>query len=355
MNNTYLGIYDPQKKDIGVSISVLRQMAKPMGFEVMQNTEDNYTVIREGYAPYTLRLEPEKLISTGFLKTDLGYEGYFESTETDNRRYVFAADYRPGDTNAGKPVDTGRPGGMEPIPSSPGGVTQPSGGGTTHVTAAQLDSFEWVDKSSDGRNELNAMLTKYGITSKNSIALFMATCGHESDRGLLTSEKGEESYFQSNGYTYNTRGAGYIQVTGSDQALFLNHMGVKAPNSNTAEFIAENYAWESAAWEWAVHEKGGGVVLNTYVNTHGTGANIFLITQYFINGYLKKEDYPLFDSDLASIRGGTSYTYDTKKIWTHKNGRVYTGTLYVNGRNYRLPIGFEKRMKNYEDAIKVFK
>ena len=119
--------------------------------------------------------------------------------------------------------------------------------------------------------------------------------------------------------------------------------------------IAENYAWEISAWEWAVQGKGENVVLNDYVKEHGGGENIFFVTQYFINGYLDKNDYPYFSSDLTYIRRDGNFSYDFNEKWTDKGGNTFTGVLNVNGRKYRLPVNYKDRLKKYREAMKIFK
>lgn len=83
--------------------------------------------------------------------------------------------------------------------------------------------------------------------------------------------------------------------------------------------------------------RGGGVLLINYTATHGAGENIFLVTQYFVNGYLRKEDYPFFDGDMSDIRKGMAYTYNLTETWVDKKGTSFIGTLSINGRKYRLP------------------
>lgn len=89
--------------------------------------------------------------------------------------------------------------------------------------------------------------------------------------------------------------------------------------------------------------KGAGVIMNNYVEKNGSGENVFLITQYFINSYLKKEQYPYFDSDLGFIRAGGEYVcnFDTEE-------------LEVRGRSYRLPNNYDDRKSKYDEAIKIF-
>ncbi len=72
---------------------------------------------------------------------------------------------------------------------------------------------------------MNALLKKYGIKKKKSIALMMATCDQESGQGRIMQEEGDDNYCRSHGYTVYTKGAGYIQITGNDQLDFLSYIG----------------------------------------------------------------------------------------------------------------------------------
>ena len=130
---------------------------------------------------------------------------------------------------------------------------------------------------------MNALLKKYGIKKKKSIALMMATCDQESGQGRIMQEEGDDNYCRSHGYTVYTKGAGYIQITGNDQLDFLSYIGVK-PKTNRTEQISKKYAWEAACWEWGICQKGGHS-MNKYVSDHGKSISVFLITQYYINGW----------------------------------------------------------------------
>lgn len=220
------------------------------------------------------------------------------------------------------------------------------------VTMEQMNMFGFEITDEDLK-KLNQLLEENEVTNKGSIALFMATCGHESGMGKDKLENGTNTEFEAGGYTTETRGAGYIQVTGNDQLLFYEYLSKEAP-SNRAQDIADNYAWEASVWEWAVCKKGAGVIMNDYVTTHGYGENVFLITQYFINSYLPSTHYPYFDSDLSEIRKGAKFSYDPKAIWVDYKGRKFEGVLYINERNYRLPKNYEDRLLKYEAAIECF-
>ena len=234
----------------------------------------------------------------------------------------------------------------EPPTESP---TEPQG----RITSQMMKDFGWP-LSDEELNKLNDILEKYGITDMRSIRLFMAICGHESKKGTSKTENGSENYFRSKGYTSDTRGAGYIQVTGNEQLDFYKYIKKSAPKNRTQD-IADNYAWEASAWEWAVQAKGDDVVMNNYVKEHGDGENIFLVTQYFINSYLRKDDYPYFDSDLSYIRKGGKFSYDFKEKVIDAKGEMHIGVLKVNGRTYRLPKNYADRLDNYRNAKDVFK
>ena len=204
------------------------------------------------------------------------------------------------------------------------------------VTMKQMKDFGF-SLTVDELIELNRLLKQYGLEDKGSIAIFMATCGHESHKGTQLMEGGTASDW--NGYNENTRGAGYIQLTEKSQSNFYKYLGEAAPENRTKD-IAENYAWEASIWFWVAEEKGDDVYLNNYVIKHGTSEEVFLITQYFVNGYLTE---PNFNDDLASIRGGENYEIDLIKE-----------TLTVKGRTYRLPVNYADRLKNYEEAMAIF-
>ena len=68
-------------------------------------------------------------------------------------------------------------------------------------------------------------------------------------------------------------------------------------------YIAKYYSLEAAAWFWATTNvvKTGMGSLNDYVNANGNSEAIFLITQYYVNGFTAT------DKDLATIRLGGEY------------------------------------------------
>lgn len=210
------------------------------------------------------------------------------------------------------------------------------------ITMSQMEEFNFTITDEE-LAELNDLLKKYNITDKGSIALFMAACGHESAMGTKLLEDGDEAYFKAHNYSSQTRGAGYMQITGAEQEKFYKEaLNIEVP-TNPAQDIANNYAWHTAVWEWGQSKKGSGVVMNKYVEKNGSGENIFLITQYFINSYLDRNKYPQFDSDLADIRAGGDYSYD-----------LDAGILKVGENTYRLPVNYADRKRKYDEAIKIF-
>ena len=52
---------------------------------------------------------------------------------------------------------------------------------------------------------------------------------------------------------------------------------------------------------------------------------------------------------------GNSYEYHWEEVWIDaKTGDEYVGTLQINGRIYRLPIGYYYRLKKYHEAMRIF-
>lgn len=89
-----------------------------------------------------------------------------------------------------------------------------------------------------------------------------------------------------------------------------------------------------------MQKKAGGVSLNEYVTKHGASKDVFLVIQYFVNGWAEG-----LTNDMAvSIRDG-------KVSWEIKNKM-----LVVNGEDIcKAPNNWEDREKNYNEAVKYFK
>lgn len=241
-----------------------------------------------------------------------------------------------------KPVPTETA--TEPPTEAP---TEPQG----RITSQMMKDFGWP-LSDEELNKLNDILEKYGITDMRSIRLFMATCAHESGKGTSKLENGTEDYFRRNGYTSYTRGAGYIQLTGKDlHKKLLATIPDSFSGADTATYIAENYPWEAAAWFWTSKEakpigKENQISLNEYVLKYGDSKDIYLLTQYAVNGWPDDLD----NGTIARIKHG-------EIEWEIKNGK-----LYVEGKDIcRAPNGWDNQENNYNrentynEAISSFK
>lgn len=171
-----------------------------------------------------------------------------------------------------------------------------------HYTDSILGELHW-SLSDEELAELNRVLLEYSITSAEEIAQFLAQATVESSAGKGLAEWGDEEYFQSHGYTAGTRGAGYLHLTHDyGQMAFsiwmmkkyvpgLEHIEYVNPSSHGketvfmayyqalrtaadlgcdvsrysrivydagstlstgADYIAEQFAWESAAYFWHI-------------------------------------------------------------------------------------------------------
>lgn len=151
--------------------------------------------------------------------------------------------------------------------------------------------------------ELNRVLVEYDITTPEEICQFLAQVTVETGAGRALTEQGDEAYFQRNGYTTGTRGAGYLQLTHAyGQMAFSTWMMKKyvpqlasisfkspaeygqeaiaqayydalqlaanlgldvsrysrivyaadSPVPTGADYIAQNFAWESAGYYWQI-------------------------------------------------------------------------------------------------------
>lgn len=99
---------------------------------------------------------------------------------------------------------------------------------------------------------------------------------------------------------------------------------------------------EASAWYWSNMKKTGEGNLNAYSVKNGDSLGIFLITQYYVNGFVDG-----IGDDLALIRKGSSFT-----INKDKDGNSVS--LTVNDHTYRLPNDWDNREYAYNKAIKAF-
>lgn len=178
------------------------------------------------------------------------------------------------------------------------------------VTAEQLAQMSYTDSimgklswsiSDDSMKELNRVLREYGITTPEQISQFLAQAAVETSGGRWLTELGEEEYFQRCGYSVGTRGAGFFHLTFEygqmafstwmikkyipelENIAYVNpkdhsrseikeayyqmlltaaNLGVdvsrysrivfdaQSPGATGADYIAQFFPWESAAYYW---------------------------------------------------------------------------------------------------------
>ncbi|MDR3277165.1 MAG: hypothetical protein LBT12_00175 [Oscillospiraceae bacterium] len=167
------------------------------------------------------------------------------------------------------------------------------------VSREQLEAMEWVNVTDEMVRELNAALSKYGITDPNSIAYLIAQA---------TRETGGNKSLLNTWEQHNWRGAGYIHLTGeahyyayatklitdkyptlgeyknpssNDKSHIIDNYDRVVQNADDVDIdistftkiitsdtpylvIAENFAWDSVAYFWTTQ---------TYGNKHGMTPN----------------------------------------------------------------------------------
>lgn len=173
-----------------------------------------------------------------------------------------------------------------------------------YVTAEQLNDLQWVNVTPWMVAELNRILCKYDITSTERIRHFLAQCMKETNKGnwlregeyrQWNSQQEYEDYFNNNTkYKYLYRGAGYIQMTWDYSYLAFATFMIKQESgiseivwkspaneaegfeerykaavekaeaagmnvdifkrivSEGADYVAEEFAWEAAGYDWYV-------------------------------------------------------------------------------------------------------
>lgn len=195
----------------------------------------------------------------------------------------------------------------EETPPPPTGTPVP-----TLVTAEQMSRLFYTDSvmgelhwelAEDSLEELNRVLWEYQILAPEEISQFLAQVTVETVAGTKLTEAGDESYFQSKGYTSGTRGAGYLHLTheygqmafstwmmkkyvpelsaiayqnpsnhGRDEISAAYYAALQtaanlgldvsrysrivyesgSPVTTGADYIAQTFAWESAAYYWHI-------------------------------------------------------------------------------------------------------
>lgn len=167
-------------------------------------------------------------------------------------------------------------------------------------TDSVLGPIQW-EVSTESLEELNRVLREYGISSAEEVSQFLAQAAVETAGGKWLTELGTEDYFQSYGYTTGTRGAGYLHLTFEYGQMAFSTWTMKkyipeladityrnprchsyeeireayyaalrsaanlgldvsrysrivydpqCPAATGADYIAEAFAWESAAYYW---------------------------------------------------------------------------------------------------------
>ena len=187
------------------------------------------------------------------------------------------------------------------------------------VTAEQLDRMAYIDSNmgevgwvytEQSLAELNRVLREYEITTPEEISQFLAQAAVETAAGRWLTELGDEEYFQRYGYSTGTRGAGYLHLTfeygqmafatwmmkryipalehiqyvspancGAEDIAAAYYAALQSsanlglnvsrysrivydPNSSVttgADYIAENFAWESAGYYWVAAGIGNAI------------------------------------------------------------------------------------------------
>lgn len=207
------------------------------------------------------------------------------------------------------------------------------------VSAHQLHTFGWNAPISHQQvDELNRLLEQYQITSKASLTMFFATVASETDCGRLVLETGGDAHYTEHGYRAEERGAGYLQITHRPKQLeFLKAVKDSFHGADTATYIAENYPWESACWIWSEGKTSPAPNPNEYAKTRGNTPEVFLATQYGINGWT------ISDEALGKIVQGADYTVS-------EDGKMVT----VDGTSAPLPKNWTQRLEWYQKAKRIW-
>jgi hypothetical protein len=221
------------------------------------------------------------------------------------------------------------------------------------ITPAQLKEFGWYVTTQEEADRLTAIFADYGISTWESVREFMALAAAETGYGRDYLENGTDAHFQQHGYDRNTRGAGYLQLTGRRAHLdFLTAMGDNYRGTNTAEYIAENYPLESAIWFWT--KKGdydGGI--NEFVETRQAKEDdlqlSFLKSAYYTAGFPighdedgNKIQYSVFNNDINdAIAGKVQYVITDDEI-------------IIRRRYYPLPSRWKERFEAYKKAQEIW-
>ena len=200
------------------------------------------------------------------------------------------------------------------------------------VSREILINCEWDSSllSDDMVRECNKVLYKYEINTPERISHFITQCSFESNYGRALYEKGLEEYFNQSKYGSKYRGTGYLHMTWeySYQAFatylileeypqLKNYAEYKSPAHNEEvtieaeynkvikaareegfniteytkivdlgyKYVSENFAWESAGYDWTVKN------LNSIVDNGGTVDDVSsIINQWDVNTFDQREE-----------------------------------------------------------------
>lgn len=236
------------------------------------------------------------------------------------------------------PVDTSRP----PTPPRPPAA---------RITQQMMIDFGWQGRTDDAEiNRINQLLEDFGITTWESIRLFMATVGHESEKGERPLERLNPDGTTGGGYTPYERGAGYIQLTWADtHRAFLAFIGSDFTGIYTAQYIADNWAWEASVWYWAMFRARTPVgFLNDFAAHYGDSIGVYFLIQCWVQGW----PYG-FDNNI--IPGITYAVRDSTLSWEVVNDRLIVDGLDISSApcNWHTPV--TGRLATYNSAMEIFR
>lgn len=212
-------------------------------------------------------------------------------------------------------------------------------------TLQQVRDCGW-NISVEDLNELNRLMQEYGVTSKMSAYMMLATMLHESTNCTKTTE----DYDGSRDYEFGERGAGYMQLTGQEiQQAFLEAMGESYDEieGDVPTYIGNKYAIESAVWYWTNMDLTIERNLNAYVakNADEERMNgIFIITQYYVNSFPSGHN-----NTLQKIREGADYKITAK--YDNDGKEIYM--LEADGDSFPMPVNWPDRNNKWNTAKAV--
>ena len=232
-----------------------------------------------------------------------------------------------------------------------------------YVSEEVLEQLGWTDinaaKQNFGENfieELRIAMMKVGIVSETSIKMFLTTITHECGRGLFTIEDVNSNGITGN-YTYDTRGAGLIQLTGLTQKSFFdylqqNNIGdqeaiaiylatfqtegeqiIELPEGlSPTEYIAKYYSIDAAVWFWAI--------MADRIEVNGQFMTINECIEQFSS--IEPQEKLLLVTQLATT--GTEYaTWALGNMCLNPEGLEYDTCVEFNNVSLPLPNGWDDR------------